>query len=114
MRNKSFEEIREMVASKYEPLRKIPRSYLNDHGQFIHDVYEELDECVSFSDNLSDFVEQVRWNIEQLLKPQWYRSPEFEEENQKIAEKLKKFVRMTVDKELWESIPEFANRKEKE
>ena len=112
MRNKSLEEISEMVASKYEPLRKIPREYLNDHGKFVLDVYEELDECISFSDNLSDFVEQVRWNIEELLKPQWYRSPEFEEQNKKIAEKLRKFVRITIAKELWENIPEFKNREE--
>ena len=76
------------------------------------DVYDELEECISFSDNLNDFVEQVRWNIEELLKPQWYRSPEVQEENNVIAEKLRRFVRINVAKELWENIPEFKNREE--
>ena len=112
MAKQSFEGIRELVKSKYEQLRRVPREYLNEDGKFMLDVWDELEDCVEFSDNLSDFVEQVRWNIEQLLKSQWYRSEEFQEENQKIAEKLRKFVRIEVAKELWENIPEFKNREE--
>lgn len=112
MAKKSFEQICELVAKKFEPLQNIDHKYLNEEGKFMYEVYDVLDDCVRMSDNLNDFVEQVRWNIEEMLKPTWYRSPEFAEENKRIAEKLRRYVRWNIEKELWENIPEFANREE--
>lgn len=112
MQKKSFEEIRELVIKKYEPLDRVPYDYLNEKGKFILDVYEELYDGFSMADNLEEYVEWVRFRIENLLKPMWSWSPETIENNKKVAEKLRRFVRVNVSKELWENIPEFANRKE--
>lgn len=114
MQKKSFEEIRELVTKKYEPLDRVPYEYLNEKGKFILDVFEELYDCLSFADNLDEYVEAVRSTIEELLSGKWYRSQEAEEYRKKVAEKLRKFVRIQIEKELWENIPEFANRKETE
>lgn len=112
MSKKSFEEIVEKVKGTYEPLSKIDHEYLNERGKLVYEVYDILDGCFCFADNLEDYVEAVRTEIEELLKPAWYRSPEMDEQNKLVAEKLRKFVRWNIVNELWENIPEFANRKE--
>lgn len=109
---KSFEEIREKVESKYEPLSMIDHDYLNDRGLLVYKVYDVLDDCLCSASNLEELVDEVRREIEELLKPVWYRSPEVNEDNKKVAEKLRKFVRWNIANELWENIPEFMNRKE--
>jgi len=113
MAKKSFEEIRELVAEKFGPLDCVPFEYLNERGRFMHDVYDELDTCFWEATNLEEYVENVRYCIsEMLLKPAYYWSPEKVEQSEKVAEKLKRFVRWNIANELWENIPEFQNRKE--
>ena len=112
MTKKSFEEIRELVTEKYEPLSKIRYDYLNEHGKFVLDVFDELDNCFCFANNLEEYVDAVRITIQALLGDSWCRSQEGKENDKKIAEKLRRFVRWNIANELWENIPEFANRKE--
>lgn len=112
MQKKSFEEIRELVKSKYEPLSKVRIDYLNEHGKFVLDVFDELDNCLSFADNLEEYVDAVRSTIEELLSGSWYRSLEAEEYKKRVAKKLRLFVRIQIERELWENTPEFADRKE--
>lgn len=109
---KSFEEIREKVTSKFDTLRNVDRAYLNETGKLVLDTYDILDECFCFAENLEEYIREVRLSIEELTKPCWYRSFDVEENNKKIAEKLRRFVRWNIANELWENIPEFANRKE--
>jgi len=112
MSKKSFEEIREKVERTYEPLQNIDHAYLNERGKLVYEVYDILDDCLCFADDLETFVANVRQNIEDMLKPVWYRSYELEEQYKLVAEKLRRFVRWNIENELWENIPEFANRKE--
>ena len=114
MSKMSFEEIRAFVTQKFEPLDRVPYHYLNEDGKFKLHVFDELDACFFEATNLEEYVENVRFCIsEMLLKPMWYWSPETTEEKKKVAEKLRSFVRLKIARELWENIPEFANREEK-
>lgn len=113
MEKKNFEEIRELVTKKYEALCEVPHEYLNEKGRFMFDVYDELDNCFFEASNLEEYIDNVRLIINEfLLKPEWYWSPEYKEHKEKVAERMRKFVRHQIDKELWENIPEFAKRKE--
>ena len=109
---KSFEDLRKKVEDKYEAFAGVEREYLNDKGKFMYEVYDSLDDCFRMADNKAELVQIIRSEIADLLKPVWYRSPEIEEMNEKVAEKLRRYVRWNIEKELWESIPEFADRKE--
>lgn len=112
MQKKSFEELRDLVTKKYQQLDNCPWDYLNEKGQFMHDVYDELDSCFFDADSLEDYVQNARDCINSLLTPMYYWSPERKENNAKVAEKVRKFVRWQIANELWENIPEFQNRKE--
>lgn len=112
MSKKSFEEIVEKVKGTLEPLQNVSHDYLNERGKLVYKVYDILDECFGFAGNLEELVEEIRLNIEELSKPCWYRSPDVADSNKEIAEKLRRFVRWNISNELWESIPEFQNRKE--
>lgn len=110
---KSFEDLRKKVFEKYEIFSAVEREYLNDKGKFMYEVYDALDDCFRFADSKEELVEVISKEIAELLKPVWYRSPEVDEMNKKVAEKLRRYVRWNIEKELWENIPEFADRKEK-
>lgn len=109
---KSFEDLRKKVFNEYQTLNAVDREYLNEKGKFMYEVYDTLDDCFRFSDSKEELVEVISKEIVDLLKVRWYRSFEKEEEDKKIAEKLRRYVRWNIEKELWENIPEFADRKE--
>lgn len=109
---KSFEDLRNQVFKKYAAFAAIGRDYLNDEGKFMYEVYDALDDCFRFAGSNEELVVVIRDEINELLKPVWYRSLEIAGMKKKVAEKLRKYVRFNIEKRLWENIPEFANRKE--
>jgi hypothetical protein len=105
---KNFEEIRENVKAKAATFREVA-PYLNDDGKIVYKVYSCLDEAISFADDIAEFVEEVRQEINSQLTPNGYVYIADSLARAEVADKLKRFVRHNVDNELWENIPEFQN-----
>ena len=105
---KSFEEIREHVKVKAATFREVG-PYLNEDGKIVNKVYSCLDEAACFADDIAEFVEEVRQEIQSQLAPTGYVYVADVKARTEVADKLKRFVRHNVENELWESIPEFLN-----
>ena len=105
---KNFEEIREHIKAKAETFREVS-PYLNEDGKIVYKVYACLDEAACFADDIAEFVEEVRQEIQSQLAPAGYVYVADVKVRTEVADKLKRFVRHNVENELWESIPEFLN-----
>lgn len=105
---KNFEEIREHVNGKAAMFREM-NPYLNEDGKVVNKVYSCLDEAACFADDIAEFVEEVRQEIQSLLLPSGYVYVADALDRNEVADKLKRFVRHNVDEEQWKSIPEFQN-----
>lgn len=112
MAKKNFDEIRKHVEEQFDIFAKIEWGYLNEEGIVVRRTYGELIDILEFVDNLKDLVYEVDRVIFDLTHPVGYVYIDTSIERNKVAEKLRKYIRWNVDNELWETYPEFANRKE--
>ena len=105
---KNFEEISEHVKGKAAMFREVA-PYLNEDGKIVYKVYSCLDEAACFADDLAEFVEEVRQEIQSLLSPSGYVYVTDTLARSEVADKLKRFIRHNVDEEQWKPIPAFQN-----